>query len=199
MIALAGQDRFSIVTIIGGGTGADTPAPAWETMFGWPASGVHTLPLDVTSLGDRNIWAARLDEIVRGADRAVLLVADGLGCAASAWWARLSPADYVARIAGAVLFTPEADAENRDRAGLFDSPQTRLPFPSLVIQPGGSATGAMRDTVADWGSRLVVSDRERQRDTGLVAWRQAQRLFLRLTNQVVEHEVGRAEALAGRR
>jgi len=95
-------DRFSIVTIFG----AATQRPAWQTMFGWPADGTQAVPLDVRSAADRTRWAARLDDAVRGADRAVLLVADGLGCAASAWWARLSPADYVARIAGAILALP---------------------------------------------------------------------------------------------
>ena len=91
-------DRFSVVTVFG----AATPAPAWQAMFGWPASGGDAVPLDVRSVADRTRWAAKLDDAVRGADRAVLLVADGLGCAASAWWARLSPGDYVARIAGAI-------------------------------------------------------------------------------------------------
>ena len=194
MIAVADPDRFSIVTIFG----ARTPAPAWETMFGWPAAGRDSVPLDIRSAADRKIWAARLDQAVREADRAVLLVADGIGCMASAWWARLSPADYVSRIAGAVMIAP--DQAIADGAGMFDSPHVRLPFPSLVIQPGAGASAGLHATVADWGSRLVISDRERHRPqgTGAVAWRQAQRLFLRLTEQVVEHDVGRAHRLAGR-
>ncbi|MDP1028595.1 alpha/beta hydrolase [Sphingomonas sp. KR1UV-12] len=189
MIALAPTDRFSIVTVLDSGR-----PPAWATMFGWPATGGEAVPLSVRSAGDRTRWAARLDTAVRGADRAVLLVADGLGCAASAWWARLSPADYVDRIAGALLFAPNEGAE----PGLFDSPQTRLPFPSLVIQPGAAAT-PVQAAVDDWGSRLVIGARERQRGSGAVAWRQAQRLFLRLTEQVVAHDVDRAHAIAGRR
>jgi predicted alpha/beta hydrolase family esterase len=176
-------DRFSIVTVFG----AETAAPAWQTMFGWPVSGGQAVPLDVRSAADRNRWAARLDDAVRGADRAVLLVADGLGCAASAWWARLSPADYVARIAGAILLAPGEG----DRDPLFASPQTRLPFPSLVIQPGSAAVAP---AIGDWGSRLVVNDRDRQRGHRPVAWRQAQQLFLRLTSQVVEQDVNRVRA-----
>lgn len=112
---------FSIVTI----GGSDRPSPAWQTMFGWPAEGSTAVPLHARSPHDRNIWAARLDRAVREADTRVLLVADGLGCAASAWWARLSPADYVGRIAGALLFAPPAGAEN----DLFASPKARLPSP----------------------------------------------------------------------
>ncbi len=181
-------DRFSIVTIFG----AATPTPAWQTMFGWPASGGQAVPLDVRSVADRTRWAARLDDAVRGADRTVLLVADGLGCAASAWWARLSPADYVARIAGAILLDPG----NGDRDMLFDSPQIRLPFPSLVIQPGSG--GAAGSKVDDWGGRLVVNGRERRRADRPAAWRQAQQLFIRLTGQVVEQDVNRARTRIAR-
>jgi predicted alpha/beta hydrolase family esterase len=180
-------DRFSIVTIFG----AATQRPAWQTMFGWPVDGAQAVPLDVRSAADRTRWAARLDDAVRGADRAVLLVADGLGCAASAWWARLSPADYVARIAGAILLAPGSG----DRDALFDSPQTRLPFPSLVIQSGDAAIGPAAE---DWGSHLVVNGRDRQREDRPVAWRQAQQLFLRLTGHVVEQDVNRARARIAR-
>ena len=189
MTVIAGTfptDPFSVVTV--GDAGAS--APSWERMFGWPAHGATAVPLDVRSRGDRNIWAARLDRAVRDADARVLLIADGIGCAASAWWARLSPADDVGRIAGALLFAPRAGDD-----ALFASPQARLPFPSLVIQPGKDAdVGA---TIGSWGSRLIVGARPRDRGSRLVAWRQAQRLFLRLTQQVVEHDVDRGRAITG--
>lgn len=179
-------DLFSVVTI-GEAGGA---APVWERMFGWPADGATAVPVDIRSRGERNIWAARLDRAVREADTRVLLIADGIGCAAGAWWARLSPAHDVGRIAGALLFAPHAG-----RGDLFASPGARLPFPSLVIQPGDDAD--VRTTIATWGSRLVVGERPRDRHSGLVAWRQAQRLFLRLTQQMVEHDVDRGRAITG--
>lgn len=185
MIAPAQLDRFSVVTIFD----ADSPAPAWERMFGWPSAGRDAVPLAIGSAGDRNIWAAKLDHVVQQADRAVLLVADGLGCAASAWWARLSPSDYVARIAGAVLFAPRDDEPD----DLFASPRTRLPFPSLVIRDSG-ATAPLPARVEEWGSRLVTGHRERRRPAGSVAWREAQRLFMRLTHDVVEQDVARVAA-----
>jgi predicted alpha/beta hydrolase family esterase len=195
MIALAETDRFSIVTI----AGTNRAAPLWETMFGWPAAGGQALPLVADTVAERDRWAARLDAIVRQGDRAVLLIADGAGCAASAWWARLSPAGDVARIAGAVLFAPKPDGPAPDRPrGLFDSPRIPLPFPSLVIQPGNEAAQALPGTIDSWGSRLVIGDRHRDRTAG-VAWRQAQRLFVRMTGHIVEQEVERARALADRR
>jgi len=186
-------DLFSVVTI----GASDRPAPAWERMFGWPAVGTTAVPLDVRSRSDRNIWAARLDRAVREADARVLLIADGLGCAASAWWARLSPADDVGRIAGALLFAPQAGSDADD---WFASPRAHLPFPSLVIQPGQfgpDRSGDVQAAVDDWGSRLVAAPRPRDRAAGPVAWRQAQRLFLRLTQQMVEHDVDRGRAITG--
>lgn len=181
------HDHFAIVTIFGG----EAPAPAWERMFGWPAHSDTAVPL--AAAADRRIWASKLDRVVRDADRAVLLIADGVGCAASAWWARLSPADYVGRIAGALLFPGEAAQAPDDR---FDSPHTRLPFPSLVIRPGEPT---LPPAIATWGGRVITPARVRQRDSGTAAWRNAQRLFLRLTSQVVEHDVRLAEKLVGGR
>jgi len=188
VIAIPGfsGQRLSIVTI-GGGDGV----PAWQRMFGWPAGDSVALPLAAQSAHERTIWAARLDRAVREAESRVLLVADGLGCAASAWWARLSPADDVGKVAGALLFAPP-----RVPNPLFASPRAHLPFPSLVIQPDG-ADDDLAAAVADWGSRLVVGGRVRDRHAGAVAWRQAQRLFLRLTSQMVEHEVDRQRAITG--
>lgn len=189
MTVIAGRfptDLFSVVTI----GEARRAAPSWERMFGWPADGATAVPLDVRSPGERTIWAARLDRAVREADARVLLIADGIGCAAGAWWARLSPADDVGRIAGAVLFAPQSEPGD-----LFASPQAPLPFPSLVIQPGESAQ--VHDTIAHWGSRLVVGERPRDRGQRSVAWRQTQRLFLRLTRQMVDHDVDRGQAITG--
>lgn len=193
MIALAAdRERFSVITVFD----ADRPAPAWETMFGWPAAGLNAVPLAVRSVADRKLWAARLDQAVRSADRAVLLVADGLGCTASAWWARLSPAQDVDRVAGALMFAPADAAGAERRAGLFASPAIALPFPSLVIRPD-HAPETLRLATDAWGSRVVTGARQRQPRAGAAAWRHAERLFLRLTSHVVAHDVGRAEALVG--
>jgi len=178
--------RLSVVTV-GDGDGI----PAWQRMFGWPAGGSDAVPLDARSAAARTVWAAKLDRAVREADTRVLLVAEGLGCAASAWWARLSPAHDVRKVAGALLFAPPADD-----GGLFASPRSRLPFPSLVIRPGGMADD-LAAAVDAWGSRLVVGDRVRDRHAGAVAWRQAHRLFLRLTQQMVDHDVDRVRAITG--
>lgn len=195
MFAIADSDPFSVLAI----SDAHRPAPTWKTMFGWPDDDPRTLRLAVRSRGERKIFAARLDQAVCTTPRPVLLVADGLGCAASAWWGRLSPADYVSRIAGALLFAPRADEAERDgEPALFASPRTPLPFPSVVIQPQHTPDD-IRACVESWGSRLVAGRRERHVAADVGAWRQAQRLFLRFTSQVAAHEVDRAEAMIGRR
>lgn len=195
MFAIADSGPFAVLTI------ADSSrlVPTWKTMFGWPADDPRSLALSVRSRAERKIWAARLDQAVCATQRPVLLVADGLGCAASAWWGRLSPADYVSRVAGALLFAPRGeDTAVEGDPGLFASPGTLLPFPSVVIQPQHDAA-AIRTTVEGWGSQLVAGRRARSVVAERGAWQQAQRLFLRVTKQVVAHEVARAEALIGRR
>lgn len=167
-------------------------------MFGWPDDDPRTIPIAARSRTERKIFAARLDQAVCGAQRPVLLIADGLGCAASAWWGRLSPADYVSRVAGALLFAPRTHAETRDGdTDLFASPMLRLPFPSVVIQPR-RAEEDVRAALDGWGSTLVAGDRHRHVPREPRAWRQAQRLFLRVTHQLAAYQVDRAEALIGR-
>ncbi|WP_162234696.1 alpha/beta hydrolase [Sphingomonas sp. Leaf231] len=197
MFAIAANDRFAPFSIVAI-SDALRPEPTWRTMFGWPADDPRTITIAARSRGERKIFAARVDQAVCAAERPVLLVADGLGCAASAWWGRLSPTDYVSRIAGALLFAPRDAEPTRDGdADLFASPAAPLPFPSFVIQPQGDVAG-VDAAVQSWGSRLVAGQRDRHvaHDTG--AWRQAQRLFLRMTHQLAAYEVDRAAALIGR-
>ncbi|MCW3834668.1 alpha/beta hydrolase [Sphingomonas canadensis] len=99
----------------------------------------------------RNRWAARLDEAVRLADRPAVLVAHGIGCFAVAWWARLSPASYVAQVAGAVFVRPLASAISASPEQRFDGPHTPLPFAATLIE---DAPGA-EELAANWGCALV--------------------------------------------
>ncbi|MEG8039874.1 alpha/beta hydrolase [Sphingomonas sp. LR60] len=197
MFAIAANDRFAPFSIVAI-SDARQSEPTWRTMFGWPANDPRTIPIAARSRAERKIWAARVDQAVCAADRPVLLVADGIGCAASAWWGRLSPSDYVSKIAGALLFAPRgADVTRDGDTDLFASPTAPLPFPSVVISPQGDA-GQVDAAVESWGSRLIAGHRDRHVTRETNAWRQAQRLFLRVTHQVAAHEVGRAEALIGR-
>lgn len=171
-------DAFHIVTVSDGGA-----EPAWARSLGWPAAGHAAVPLAVRSRADRKLWAARLDQAVRAADRQVLLVAEGLGCAASAWWARLSPRHDIARVSGALMFAGE-----RVDDSLFASPDVPLPFPTLLLG-GAEARG--------WGGQTVSAPEAPRGD--LPAWRQAQRLFRRWAGHVAEQDVARVVALRGGR
>ncbi len=140
------------------------------------------------SAAQRNLTAAQIDAAVTRAERAVLLVAEGAGCLAAAWWARLSPRDYVSRVAGSLLIAPEA------RAGQFAdfaSPRSALPFPSIVV----GADDTSQALAAEWGSRLV--DGPLAVGTGRPSGR-FQALLARFTSAIVEHDVQAAERLIAR-
>jgi len=103
--------------------------------------------------GGRNLWAARLDEAVRLTERPVILVAHGVGCFAVTWWARLSPASYVEKVAGAVFVRPLGSAVAASPDQLFAGPRLRIAFPSILTDTGAEAAALARD----WGSRFLDS------------------------------------------
>lgn len=103
--------------------------------------------------GGRNLWAARLDEAVRLTERPVILVAHGIGCFAVTWWARLSPASYVEKVAGAVFVRPLGSAIAASPDQLFAGPRLRIAFPSILADTGAEAAALARD----WGSRFLDS------------------------------------------
>jgi len=103
--------------------------------------------------GGRNLWAARLDEAVRLTERPVILVAHGIGCFAVTWWARLSPASYVDKVAGAVFVRPLGSVVGASPEQLFAGPRLRIAFPSILADTGADAAALARD----WGSRFLES------------------------------------------
>ena len=176
-------DRFSIITIAASGA----QSPAWNARLRWPSYGDEHVALDDGAR--RGIWAAQLDAAVMRADRAVVLVAEGLGCHAASWWARLSPRAYVSRVAGALLFDPaEGGGGPRD---VFASPAVALPFPSLVL--AGDAATAPASAIDGWGARLIAGHRQRADEQR--PWRTAQRLIGRVTARMVDRDVERVLAL----
>lgn len=134
----------------------------------------------------RTITAAGIDRAILEADRRVLLVAQGVGCAAAAWWARLSPRSYVERVAGALLIAP--DAGETETAG-FASPRSALPFPTLVL----GASDAAQRLSAEWGARLI--DGPVPALPARTTTRRLQSMILRFTGAIVERDEHQARRL----
>jgi predicted alpha/beta hydrolase family esterase len=193
MGALAIPHGLSLVTIAGNGR-----AP-WASLLHWPERGEAHVPLRARTQGERNLLGAKLDAAVNQADRAVLLLAQGAGCFATAWWARLSPASYVARVAGAIFFQPDESHDGDGELGdAFASPRIRLPFPSVVVGAGASRDAGLPDlhVLADsWGSRVVVERGARAES----AFDRTRRAIARFTAGVIERDLDTAARLVGQR
>jgi hypothetical protein len=166
---------------------ASAAAP-WRDLFAAPAH-VH-VPYRAGTRAERNLLAAKLDAAVTRADGAVLLVAEGASCFATAWWARLSPESYVSRVAGALFFQPIGeDANVEDLLDTFASPRTRLPFPSIVLggtERRSALTSRVRALAEAWGSD-APGPLKRTRS-----------VIERFTAGVVAREVRTGRALIGR-
>ncbi|UZK66078.1 alpha/beta hydrolase [Sphingomonas sp. M1-B02] len=184
--ALSLPHGLSLVTI------ADAPPAAWSGLFK-PRSRLH-IPYAARTKAERNLLGARLDAAVTLADDAVLLVAHGASCFATAWWARLSPKTYVSRVAGALFFQPVEEKGGVE--GLLDtfaSPRTALPFPSIVLgadSAQGEISVQIRTLAAGWGSAVV----ERGEASPL---RRTRLAIERFTAAVVERDVQVAHRLIG--
>lgn len=169
----------------------------WRHLFATPA---HThIPYRAATRAERNLLGARLDAAVTRAEGAVLLVAEGASCFATAWWARLSPAAYVSRVSGALFFDPiEEEGENLDTLlDTFASPRTRLPFPSIVL--GGedkrsALATRVRALAEGWGSGMVAVSRS----DASGPMRRTRGIIERFTAGVVAREVRTGRALIGR-
>lgn len=191
-LALPTGDLFSVITT-GRQGGRD---PAWKSLLNWPRFGDAHVDYAADTATQRNIWAAHLDEAVMRADKPVLLVASGESCFAAAWWARLSPASYVSKVAGALLFTPLPGGRGRSPTPeKFASPRVALPFPSAIVDRRSMADARIQSLAESWGSGLLDTAWEEPALIGASAWQQAQGALMRLTARVVEHDMRIARTL----
>lgn len=189
-------DLFSVITIAEAGA----RPPAWRSRLQWPDTGDAHIALEMHRPRRQSVWATQLDDAVMQADRAVLFVAEGVGCFAASWWARLSPSHYVSRVAGAVLLDPVAPPQEEAKPALFASPAIALPFPSLVLT--GEGADLSRDPelgaqVNSWGARQLAGGRQRGGSGDARAWLSAQRLVRRISRAVIANDIRRARALRG--
>lgn len=183
-------DRFSVIST---GTG---PARALSALFGAPLHSDAHLDYSEETPRQRSLWAAKLDSAILHAERPVLLVANGASCFAATWWARLSPRDYIARVAGALLIDPIAGEGD---AAHFASPKIRLPFPSLLLSgetPDAGVADRVQALATGWGSAVGgLPQLPHARRSGS-HWQGARELVLRMTAGIVERRAQAADALA---
>lgn len=177
MVAALALDRPTLIVILG-----DAQSPISAQVLGASAFLGDIIRVRGGTQAERSMTASRMDSAIAQADRAALLIADGLGCIATAWWARLSPRAYLARVAGALMIAPDG------AAGSFASPRVALPFPSIVV----GADDVSRRLAIEWGSERVdapvaIGARETPGRFGS--------LVARFTSTVVEHKVQAAERL----
>ncbi|MCW3847892.1 alpha/beta hydrolase [Sphingomonas sp. LB-2] len=176
-------DLFAIVTT----SDRSQKSPLWKSLLDWPRSGDSHIDYAADTLARRNIWAARLDQAVLRSEKPVLLVASGESCLATAWWARLSPASYVSKVAGALLFAPTPGDEADSR---FASPRAALPFPSAVIDH--ASHDRIEALAQGWGSAF---EKDWEGPAEARAWHQAQAMLMRMTASLVERRMRAADAL----
>lgn len=191
-LALPTGDLFSVITT------ADRHgrSPAWKALLDWPRFGDDHVDYAADTMAQRNIWAAQLDEAVLRAGKPVLLVASGESCFAAAWWARLSPASYVSKVAGALLFTPLPRGRLKaDTLDKFASPRVALPFPSAIVGSDAVTDQRIQSLAESWGSGFLDTAWDQPALSGASAWEQAQGAVMRLTARVVERDMRVARAL----
>ena len=180
-VAAFAPHRLTMVSLV-----EDAASPLLARLAQAPAflNALHIPMLDDTT-ARRTLTAARIDAAITGADRAVMIVAQGAGCLAAAWWARLSPEAYVSRVAGALMIAPDT----RDATALgFASPRIALPFPSIVV----GADDATQRLAGEWGSRMIdgpVPIGERGTSNRFLS------MLARFTSAIVENDVRAAERL----
>jgi uncharacterized protein len=189
-LVTAPLERFSVITTGNG------PARALSALFDAPLRSDAHLDYSSETPRQRSLWAAKLDSAILHAERPVLLVANGASCFAATWWARLSPRDYINRVAGALLIDPIAGEGD---AALFASPKIRLPFPSLLLSgdtPDTAITERVQALATGWGSAVGgIPQLPHARRSGS-HWQGARELVLRMTAGIVERRAQAADALA---
>lgn len=116
----------------------------------------------------RGDWSARLQETLVDAPGPVVLVASGLGCILTAWWAAHSPA--AAKVRAALLVAPvdvEQPGLREQLPGWSPIALQRLPFPSIVVGHAQLCSLLRAQALAQtWGAEFVALDDANDDDWG---------------------------------
>jgi predicted alpha/beta hydrolase family esterase len=164
----------------------DSDSPSyWQRQWAASRSDASIVDLGSSHRPDRNNWITRIDHATRCAGAPILLVGHGAGALAIAWWAMLCAQENESTVAGALLIGPSHPAamEHGDRLASFaPSPQTILPFPSLVVASENDPALPVDHAFSiarQWGSGFArFGDCGRFGvDDGLGAWQQGEQLL----------------------
>ena len=104
----------------------------------------------------RNTWVNKLNLAIQHAGRPVVVVTEGLACAALVWWAEYERPSAQGPVAGALLIDPpDVDRPGRDpRLAAFPSiPRSPLPFAAVLLAtPGRDSQGlrSLQNLAVDW-------------------------------------------------
>ena len=129
----------------------------------WQAQGYTRLEQHDWQRPLRGDWSARLQDTLVDAGAPVVLVASGLGCILTAWWAAHSPL-AAARVRGALLIAP-TDVEDpllrEQLPGWAPIALKPLPFPCLVVgrtPPADCSLERAQALAQAWGAAFVALD-----------------------------------------
>lgn len=141
---------------------AGRPTPGhWQALWEAQCSDCRRVNLGSWEQPHRNTWVNRLNIAIYQAGRPVILVAQGLGCLAVAWWAEYEQPSYANPVVGALFAAPpDVDRPGNDpRLAAFGScPRKPLPFPALLTANQGDGFCSLRTAqrlASDWGCRFV--------------------------------------------
>lgn len=182
-----GLQREPLILIIPGdrppGTGH------WQSLWAAQCSDCQRVDFETWDNPRRNDWVNRLNMAIYRADRPVILVAQGLGCVAVAWWAEYEQPPYANPVVGA-LFTdaPDVDRPGSDpRLANFGScPRKPLPFPAFLTAGQGDRFANLRTAqmlAGDWGCRFIYAGETARSDAGAGDWHFGKKLLSQLLQE----------------
>lgn len=167
----------------------DRPAaerPRWQERWSQQRDDAHVLELGDWDDPHRNTWVNKLNLAIYRAGRPVVLVAQGLGCVAAAWWAEYERPGFGNPVTSALLIAPpDLDRPGLDpRLSRFGScPRKPLPFPSFLVGSGDCPESSARRLARDWGCRYVDPREGRPSEAEHGRWSFGEALLRRLLGE----------------
>lgn len=172
----------------------ETATGSWHIRWEAKRGDCRRVELGMWEEPHRNTWVNKLNLEIHRADAPVVIVAHGLGCVTTAWWAEYEQPRYAAPVVGALLVAPpDVERPGRDpRLARFGAcPRKPLPFPSFLVASGNDPHCPFDTAVSlarDWGSRFAFAGDVGHLDasSNLGEWPLGERLLNRLIAEMTE-------------